>query len=203
MKKNVMMRIASVLMICVLISTCGISGTFAKYVTKAEATDSARVAYWGFEEPTSVDFKLFEHNDANVIGLVDETDIIAPGTKGEATLQLAFKENGNIKAPEVAYEYAFAISATGSYDALDKNENFVWKLNGVEYQKFADLQAEVMNLKETVEEGKLPTTQQITIGWEWKFVETDDANEADTAMGNAPSLDNITVTLTITATQVN
>ena len=47
MKKNKMMRIASVLLVAVLMSTCAISGTFAKYVTSAEGGDSARVAKWG------------------------------------------------------------------------------------------------------------------------------------------------------------
>ena len=47
MKKNVMMRLASFLLVAVLISTSAISGTYAKYVTQAEGTDSARVAKWG------------------------------------------------------------------------------------------------------------------------------------------------------------
>lgn len=47
MKKNKVMRIASVLLIVTLLSTCAISGTFAKYVTTADGNDSARVAAWG------------------------------------------------------------------------------------------------------------------------------------------------------------
>ncbi|MCH5183115.1 MAG: hypothetical protein J1E00_02985 [Oscillospiraceae bacterium] len=47
MKKNKMMRIASVLLIAVLLSTCVISGTFAKYVTTGETSDHARVAKFG------------------------------------------------------------------------------------------------------------------------------------------------------------
>lgn len=47
MKKNTMMRIASFLLIAVLITTSTISGTYAKYVTKADADDTARVAKWG------------------------------------------------------------------------------------------------------------------------------------------------------------
>lgn len=47
MKRNKMMRIASVLLIAALLSTSMISGTFAKYVTSAEAGDTARVAKWG------------------------------------------------------------------------------------------------------------------------------------------------------------
>ena len=47
MKKNKMLRIASILLVVTLLSTCVISGTFAKYVTKAEGIDAARVAKWG------------------------------------------------------------------------------------------------------------------------------------------------------------
>lgn len=47
MKKNKFMRIASVLLIVTLLSTSVISGTFAKYTTEAEGSDSATVAKWG------------------------------------------------------------------------------------------------------------------------------------------------------------
>jgi hypothetical protein len=47
MKRNKWMRIASVLLVAALISTCAISGTFAKYVTEDSAYDSARVAKFG------------------------------------------------------------------------------------------------------------------------------------------------------------
>ena len=47
MKKNKMMRLASVLLVLTLLSTSVISGTFAKYVTSDETSDSARVAKWG------------------------------------------------------------------------------------------------------------------------------------------------------------
>jgi flagellin-like hook-associated protein FlgL len=49
MKKNVMMRLACFLLVAVLISTSAISGTYAKYVTKDTAMDSARVAKWGVQ----------------------------------------------------------------------------------------------------------------------------------------------------------
>ena len=49
MKKNYSMRIASMLLVLVLLTTCVISGTFAKYVTSGSATEQARVAKWGVE----------------------------------------------------------------------------------------------------------------------------------------------------------
>ena len=47
MKKNRMMRVASALLVAVLLTTCAISGTFAKYVTSGNSSDTARVAEFG------------------------------------------------------------------------------------------------------------------------------------------------------------
>ena len=47
MKKNVMMRVASIMLVLVLMTSSVISGTFAKYVTDGQATDKARVAKFG------------------------------------------------------------------------------------------------------------------------------------------------------------
>lgn len=49
MKKNKMMRAASALLIAVLLTTCAVSGTFAKYTTSETGSDTARVAKWGVE----------------------------------------------------------------------------------------------------------------------------------------------------------
>ena len=68
MKKNKMMRIASVLLVAVLLSTCAISGTFAKYVTQVSGNDSARVARWGIKSDlteTST-FSAFYYANAEV-----------------------------------------------------------------------------------------------------------------------------------------
>ena len=91
MKKNTMMRLASVLLIAVLMSTCAISGTFAKYVTSETGTDSARVAKFGVE--VSATGYLFAKTyvnfaNGNVPGTADMTissstdeDVLAPGSK--------------------------------------------------------------------------------------------------------------------------
>lgn len=53
MKKNKMMRIASILLVATLITVCAISGTFAKYVSGGSAADTARVAKWGVKVEAS------------------------------------------------------------------------------------------------------------------------------------------------------
>ena len=92
MKKNKMMRLAAVLMVAVLMTTCAISGTFAKYITQDDANDSARVAKFGVE--VKADGSLFENAylDAPVaaddttatVVAVDSVDVVAPGTNNAA-----------------------------------------------------------------------------------------------------------------------
>lgn len=121
MKKNKMMRLASSLMVAVLLTTSVISGTFAKYVTTDSAQDSARVAKWGVA--VSVNGNLFgkdyaansasENNDSIVAATSQSVhsegeedgiaNIVAPGTKNDKGLKISLTGT-----PEVAYE----ISAT-------------------------------------------------------------------------------------------
>ena len=95
MKKNLVMRIAAVVLMCTLVTACFASSTFAKYTSAAKGSDTVTVAKWSIEvndadivnatgSPASVDFALFDtikDSDGNA-----ETDVtsgkIAPGTQG-------------------------------------------------------------------------------------------------------------------------
>ena len=114
MKKNVMMRLAAILLVCVLASTCGISGTYAKYVTQGEAKATARVAKWGVEFANTSDLFLTEyeyddkseHHKAEWKFSVQSDDskyVVAPGTSGDA---LKLKTSGT---PEVSYIVEFEV----------------------------------------------------------------------------------------------
>lgn len=88
MKKNKMMRVAAVMLVCVLLSTSIISGTFAKYVTERSANDHARVAKFGVV--IDADGWLFTNHDpitaegtaitVAASGGVNDT-LVAPGTR--------------------------------------------------------------------------------------------------------------------------
>ena len=114
MKKNVMMRLAAILLVCVLATTCSISGTFAKYVTKAEATDTARVAKWGIVLTVSGDdiFSTeYESGNKTVISS-DDARLVAPGTKNDTGI--TFTLSGT---PEVAFKLTATLTAN-----LDEND---------------------------------------------------------------------------------
>ena len=109
MKKNKMMRIASVLLVAVLLSTCAISGTYAKYITTATGSDTARVAKWDvkLEENTMSNtfnfdlFKTVNDSDGNYENDVKpgtgDDHIIAPGTSGSFTINLSNASEVNAK----------------------------------------------------------------------------------------------------------
>ena len=124
MKKNTMMRVASVLLVAVLLSTCVISSTFAKYVTSDEATDSARVAKWGVGITTSGNLFGEQYKDAPIATANDNTitvqvsnyadnttnNVVAPGTKNETGL--TFTLTGT---PEVDVLIEIEIESTDIY----------------------------------------------------------------------------------------
>jgi len=232
-----MMRLASVLLILTLLSTSVISGTFAKYTSTANATDKARVAYWGWGSDSTIEFDLFD-GEYQSVDSENGDNVVAPGTSKSATFTFAYKPTTNgqalnagaINAPEVDYDFtvAFDIADGADYDALDDNPNFYWTLNGTPYQTLAALKTAVMTLSGEADgttrytAGNLPpafaTTAdsdvENTIGWEWVFQTADDASTTDvnemavqdvrdTEMGNAANLDDVTFTITITATQVD
>ena len=111
MRKNKMMRLASGLLVAVLLTTSTISGTFAKYVTSDSASDTARVAKWGVTVMASGNLfgTDYESNsaDTNKDSIVAATsvnvsstdgNIVAPGTRNFEGFKIAI--NGT---PEVAY----------------------------------------------------------------------------------------------------
>lgn len=221
MKKNKIMRFASALLVLAMLTTCVISGTFAKYTTSTAGTDKARVAYWGFDQGATTDINLFDGTYTNVkaSGEVDGfSNVVAPGTSKSSTFAFGYTnyKTDKITAPEVAYTFTVTPTITGDYDELDANTSFKWTLQKtaapvVKYDTVAELLAAIKALSgdnsgtKEYAAGQLPDAftsadETYAIGWEWAF-EGNDA--ADTALGNSQTLENVTFAITITATQVD
>lgn len=156
MKKNNMMRIASVLLVAVLLTSCVIAGTFAKYTSNATGNDSARVAYWGFEtDNDSIVFAdLFKQsyigqevqsdgaNVANNGVAVEETDIIAPGTTNSDTFTLSYVDyDSDTTAPEVAYNVTITTTGSAIANEIKNNSNIKWKLTKTVNENTTDVVA--------------------------------------------------------------
>lgn len=116
MKKTKVMRLLSLLLVMTLISTCAISGTFAKYVTRASGTDEARVAKWGILVSVNGNTAFsnqYETDDTDAAATIqysvvseDDAKVVAPGTTNPEPA-LAGSVSGKA---EVAVRYTLEIS---------------------------------------------------------------------------------------------
>lgn len=224
MKKNKAMRLASLLLVLVLMTSSVVGGTFAKYTTSATSEDSARVAQWGFTNTSSIELDdLFvKAYDTTVNGYAD---VIAPGTTKSASFQFTY--DGEQAAPEV--DYTFKVDTTGSEisDDIKNNPNIKWALYK-EGTAEADIVWDHWNVliynitcmsgssggEHTYKAGTLPAKftaadEKYVVAWKWDFEDTtnDEAKAAqdaiDTAMGNAATLGEVKLVITITATQID
>ena len=213
MKKNVMMRVASVLLVAVMLSTCVISGTFAKYVTDGSATDTARVAKWGVKVEANFDslftrgYALASVNSTSDEGAASvwadsEVGVVAPGTAG----QLA---NFNITGkPEVdvRVNYSADVELTGAWSdgtafycplyITISHESTTTSLTGLDYESADDfeaaIEAAVLGLTKDYNAGDLMSeiNDDLQISWSWAFeegahgIKNDQTNVKDTFLGN-------------------
>lgn len=229
MKKNTMMRLASVLLIAVLMSTCAISGTFAKYVTSDSGSDSARVAKFGVKVDANGDLFLYEYNDndAEYDGLSVKTGdtwkLVAPGTDGK------LDEVQLVGTPEVATRVTYTATVNLDGWVLSDSAEYcpiVISVEGVTYgtnvtnatNKYAtvdELETAVKGAIEACKKDYAPLTNLAlkgadapTVTWSWAFeTGADDAAKAendkkDTDLGNKAAAGNYAVIQIIIATTV-
>jgi len=207
MKKNKMMRIAAVLLIVTLLSTCAISGTFAKYVAKADFEDSARVAKWGIKIETSSSLfaDKYKAEDAKYIAAggrysvkaanatdTEEGDmLVAPGTSSKQVKDGGFSARLYGK-PEVATRFQFKAGTLqdifvpfGTY-----TDYSVAVEDGVEKTFTYEVPAAVSGLNKNYVAGYSPVKWDITVtrvkadGTDGRHISlTEMANQVATSMG--------------------
>lgn len=217
MKKNRTLRVSALLLALTLITTCFVGGTFAKYITSDNATTTARVANWGFKSASMTLDGLFSTTYQNVKS--NDTDlVVAPGTTGQKEFAFHYDDANGAK-PEVAY--TFTVDTTGSAINDGLKAELLWSLDDTNYDlTWDELLAEIKGLSgdstgtKQYAAGELPTdfaddATTHTIYWKWNFEEGTSAqdkatsNAADTTLGNAAALDEVTLKITITAAQVD
>jgi len=228
MKKNVMMRAASTLLVAVLLTTCAISGTFAKYTTSASSIDTARVAKWGVVvTATGTTFaKSYATNDSATVTTItnsvvsSETDknVLAPGTSG--TLAKATITG----TPEVAVKVSYSATVDFGDNWKDKDDVYYCpifvtingtKLSGLDYTNIDGFETAIKNTIEAYSKTYDPNTDlasesvkndSLSVSWKWDFfgaTGTDNRkqeDEKDTALGDAAADDDTTNDPTISLT---
>ena len=209
MKKNTIMRIAAVVLMCTLVTACFASSTFARYTSQAtSAADEATVARWSIQVGDNKDEIAVVGDNANITfdvfntaitdtGFATESDVssgkIAPGTTGQFKIE-KIHNNSEVTANIVV--------KVDSVTNVDKIPLKFYKDQAMTQP--IDLKAGTELVNEDVAiDGDVTAT---TIYWAWDYAGSDVARSAsDTALGiaaqgKAPTYG---VALTIVATQVD
>lgn len=228
MKKNKMMRVASALLVAVLLTTSVISGTFAKYVTADNTGDSARVAEFGVEVVVTGD-NIFDatytDEDADYNGWAVNAgtdDVVAPGTTKANLTDLTLTGT-----PEVAVRVAYTATLTlENWEDQNGDEYcpLVFTVEGTEYKIDGSTITNIAGLKAAVEEAiadcskdyepntnlaaTASTTDAPTVAWSWPY-STSDANDIkDTHLGDVAAKTpanaaTVELNTAVTITQIN
>ena len=218
MKRNTILRVSAILLVLTLLSTCVISGTFAKYTTSTKANDDARIAKWGVVVNATADSFTNDYtndtaaitvasSDDTVISFVSGENVLAPGTDGNLC---GLTITGQ---PEVAVK----IDATAELELTD------WAVDSAYYcplvitvgttefkgNDYADAEA----FEKAVEDAIVaeiavasvdPNTDladAVAVTWAWAYEGNDDVK--DTALGNAAAPATISIAVSVTVTQID
>ncbi len=213
--KNRFMRAAMLILALVLVSTCAVGGTFAKYQTTGNDSESARVAKWGVEIENN-NFDLFNTKydiaEANTAvgqySVSAEAEVVAPGTTGTLT---SLSVSGT---PEVAVSVTYDAELTLANWAVENNAYYCpivitvggengTSFKGSDYESMTTFEAAVEAEIEKCTADYAPNTALTNVAapvvsWSWAYG-TEYAN--DTYLGDQAANNNAaTIALTITAT---
>lgn len=232
-RKNHTLKLAGILLALVLVTSCFVGGTFAKYVTKGTGSDSARVAKFGvtvtangstFAEQYATDDETVRAIASSVVSS-ERKKVVAPGTKGdmvsmtlsgsaEVAVKVTYKATVNLGDKWVAdsvYYCPLVITVN--------NKN----INGLDYTTAADFAAAVEAEIDGYTKNYVANTtfdgdqaagyknDSLKVSWRWNFEATqfakgDQTDEKDTILGNAAANGNaaeISLQVVTTVTQID
>ena len=207
-KKNWTLRAAVLMLALVLITSCFVGGTFAKYVTSGDAADNARVAKWGVSITAHATGDIFaKEYDAiagqdNTVIAGGEYKVIAPGTKKDNAALVTLSGQ-----PEVSVRVTYSAEhfhLTGKWVG-DKNGRFYCPLiikvtgkvgdtvktetiNCAEKNSAAEIETAVQNAVAACSATYAPNTdlssaavdgEGLKISWEWPFEGTANPGQTD------------------------
>lgn len=198
-KKNWTMRAAVLMLALVLITSCFVGGTFAKYVTSGSGSDTARVAKFGVQI-SATDGGMFQTaynaDDATTAGAITQTvkssdsdKLVAPGTSGDNTstfsimgkpevavnvkLELAVNEEVFLKAG--GYKDYTSSPYTGNFNLANNYYPVVFSLKqgGTEVASgnLNDIKTYLAGVSKAYEANTDLSTKfgTYTLSWKWDF----------------------------------
>lgn len=221
MKKNKTLRAAAVLAVGALLSTCLVSGTFAKYTTNAASSDTARVAKWGvtvspadnsaFQTNYTTDDETATYEGTYSVTSSNKENVVALGTKGElTTVKLSGKPEVAVRVTNSANVALTGWSVDNDYYCPLEVTVGETTLKGTDakYSSVADFENAIKAAIEAYKADYKPGTDLSSekaacpvVTWKWAFEGNDDTK--DTKLGDAATPAKVNIQITTTVTQVD
>ena len=202
MKKNWTMRVGVTLLALTLITSCFVGGTFAKYTTSGNGSDTARVAKFGVTvtatgDTFATEYKSGQTDYANVVVVKSGTTdkVVAPGTYGQmAGIKITGQPEVSVKITYEATQFDLGdnwVDADGNYycplvihvrnsEELDTDKKTT--ISGLDYTSTDAFEAAVKEAVKAYSQICQPGTnlnsqddKNLTIDWAWAFETGDDA----------------------------
>ena len=209
MTKSKSTRLTALLMSLVLITSCFVGGTLARYITSTSSEDSARVAVWGINAD-EIEMDLFDAQyelDGTIVAKANDGDnIIAPGTGKMSKFSIVNLDD--TLAPEVMYEVRIDLDDSEIDQRILDNPSIQWKLDNNAWGTWESTKADILALSGDASGVKTyaPNTiaeefangKEHTISWQWLLDNNNDI--MDTAMGNLAVEGDITAKIVVKIT---
>ena len=206
MKKNKTMRVAAVMVVLAMLSTCLVSGTFAKYVTSGSSSDTARVAEWGVTVTPATN-SAFQKNykvddqSATTIGTEGQLTTVELGGTSEVAVRVTNSANVTLTGWSVDNDYYCPLEVTVGTQTL--------KGTDAKYKTVADFENAVKAAIDAYTADYAPGTDLSgkadacpVVTWKWAFEGNDDVK--DTKLGNATNpAAAVNISITTTLTQID
>ena len=207
MKKNKMMRLASSLLVAVLLTSSVISGTFAKYVTEGSNEDSARVAKFGVAVVATgnlfdTTYKKATENtpgegadDSDSVRMTVESSnsekVVAPGTKNDQGLKIQVTGTPEVDviidvevetSSDIYLEDYKPLKYSLHQTSYTSNEGYLVK-NGTLDDVVTALNG--LNNQHFDANQNLDTVfGTLTLTWEWAYEVDEESDKYDTLLGD-------------------
>ena len=212
MKINKMMRIASVLLIAVILTTSVIGGTLAKYTSDVTVNAQATVAKWDIEvNDTQIAVSGDPVVTFNLFAATSIYDLDGSGNVDTASLEANIAEENGLIAPGCGGTFNFKIENNSQVDAeytiaytLTNNNNIPLEFSKDNIHWDSNIGSLTVNDVD-IDRGEVDDTQ--TFYWRWAYYVDAARDTSDTTLGiyaqNPATVPSATVTATITVNQVN
>lgn len=183
------MRVAGLLLALVLVTSCFVGGTFAKYTTANYGTDNARVAKFGVTVHGDSDMfdPTYAKDDdsltvsANSVVAFNDNNLVAPGTKKDNCLTASVTGTSEVA---VKVEYVATMTLNGKWEGDNKGTFYcplIIKVNdtAIKGTDYTDKDAFIKAVTEAVSSHNAQyapktnlaneTNDKLSISWEWPF----------------------------------